>query len=128
MAFGGKVEVEHGVPISVRGGDWNATALNHAVFRGDADMTAFLLSHGANWRDTHGYGSDVLGTLSWASTNEPTLETQPDWVGCARALMLHGVPKGARDPGGENHVLIDGRTMIFSEDVIEVLSENIAAK
>ncbi len=44
-----KVMVERGWPIDVRGGDWDATALNHAVFRGDPELTGFLLAHGASW-------------------------------------------------------------------------------
>jgi len=120
-----KVMVELGWPLDARGGDWDATALNHAVFRGDAGLTAFLLEHGANWRDTHGYGSDVLGTLSWASGNEPDVGKHSDWAGCARALMAHGVPQGARDPEHENRVLIDGRRMTFSDDVAEVLVDGI---
>ena len=58
-----KVMVECGWPIDVRGGDWDATALNHAVFRGDSELTDFLLARGAIWREGHGYGSDVLGTV-----------------------------------------------------------------
>lgn len=116
-----KVMVELGWPIDARGGDWDATALNHAVFRGDATLTAFLLDRGANWRETHGYGSDVLGTLSWASCSEPEVAAHPDWVGCARALIERGIPRAERDPEHEDRVLIDGRRMSFSADVIEAL-------
>lgn len=81
-----KVMVERGWPVDVRGGDWGASALNHAVLRGDPGLTDFLLAHGANWHEAHGHGSDVLGTLSWASVNEPTGIGDPDWIGCASAL------------------------------------------
>ena len=119
-----KVMVERGWPIDVRGGDWNATALNHAVFRGDPVLTEFLLKHGASWREAHGYGSDVLGTLSWASVNEPTGIGDPDWIGCASALMAHGLPKAERDRSNAEHVLIDGRAVRFSGGVTEVLLES----
>ena len=118
-----KVMVELGWPIAARGGDWDASALNHAVFRGDAELTAFLLSHGASWRDRQGFGDDVLGTLSWASVNEPTGPVNPDWVGCARALMAYGLPTVARDPSNPERLLIEGRPARFSEAVTEVLLE-----
>ena len=118
-----KVMVECGWPIDVRGGDWDATALNHAVFRGDSELTDFLLARGAIWREGHGYGSDVLGTLSWASVNEPTGIGDPNWNGCARALRAHGLPRVERDPSNPERVLIDGRPMRFSESVTEVLLE-----
>ncbi|MCA8302725.1 hypothetical protein LGN24_14635 [Burkholderia seminalis] len=116
-----KVMVELGWPIAVRGGDWDASALNHAVFRGDADLLAFLLAHGASWREPHGFGSDALGTLSWASVNEPEGVDVPDWEACARVLIAHGVPQAVRDPSHPDAVLIDGRTMQFSEAVADVL-------
>ncbi|EGC98566.1 hypothetical protein B1M_40963, partial [Burkholderia sp. TJI49] len=116
-----QVMVELGWPLDARGGDWDATALNHAVFRGNAALTAFLLSHGASWRETQGFGSDVLGTLSWASVNEPADVGEPDWAACARALVAHGLPAAVRDPSDPERVLIDGRSMRFSEAVTEVL-------
>jgi ankyrin repeat protein len=116
-----KVMVELGWPIAARGGDWDATALNHAVFHGDAELTAFLLSHGASWRETQGFGDDVLGTLSWASVNEPTAPEKPDWIGCACALVAHGLPKVERDPSNPERLLIEGRSSRFSEGVTEVL-------
>jgi hypothetical protein len=116
-----RVMVRLGWPIAARGGDWDATALNHAVFRSDAALTAFLLAHGASWRETHGYGSDLLGTLSWASLNEPAGVEDPDWAGCARALLAHGLPRAERDPSNPSGVLIDGRQARFSDDVLEVL-------
>ncbi len=119
-----KVMVECGWPIDVRGGDWDATALNHAVFRGDPELTNFLLAHGASRHEGHGHGSDVLGTLSWASVNEPTGIGAPDWNGCARALMTHGLPQVKRDPSNPERVVIDGRPIRFSESVTEVLLES----
>jgi len=118
-----KVMVECGWPTDVRGGDWDATALNHAVFRGDPELTDFLLAHGASWHEEHGHGSDVLGTLSWASVNEPTGTGDPDWKGCARVLMAHGLPRVVRDPSNPERVLIDGRPIRFSEGVTDVLLE-----
>ncbi|MEM6619074.1 MAG: hypothetical protein AAF631_07220, partial [Pseudomonadota bacterium] len=83
-----------GWPIDVRGGDWRASALNHAVFRGNAALATTLLRHGAAWTDTHGMGDNVCGTLSWASLNRP--EPEGDWVGCAQALVAHGMPQAER--------------------------------
>jgi hypothetical protein len=118
--------VELGWPIAARGADWDATALNLAVFRGDKDLTAFLLAHGASWREGQGYGSDVLGTLSWVSLNEPTGVTDPDWSGCARALVTHGLPQAKQDPSHPDALLIDGRSFSFSDVVMEALIEGTA--
>lgn len=97
-----------------------------AVFRGNKDLTAFLLHHGASWREEQGFGSDVLGTLSWASVNEPAGVSNPDWSGCARVLMEYGLPSAKHDPSGLDKVLIDGRSLSFSDDVTEVLTAGSA--
>ena len=114
-----RVMVALGWPIATRGGDWKASALNLAVFRGDADLTEFLLAHGASWREEHGHGDDVTGTLSWASINEPV--EGGDWAGCARALVAHGLPAATPDPADAETVVMDGRRGRFSPDVAEVL-------
>ncbi len=116
---GVKLMVELGWPIAVRGGDWSASALNLAVFRGDASLTRFLLERGASWTEEHGFGDNACGTLSWASCNEPV--EGGDWVGCARALLDHGMPRATLDPGNPGCVLVAGKRKQFSEDVSEVL-------
>ena len=72
---------------------WDATALNLAVYRGDAEMAELLLRSGADWRTRHGYKDNVIGTLSFASQDETMEQPAPrDYAGCARALLAHGVP------------------------------------
>lgn len=114
-----KLMVLLGWPIAARGGDWKASALNHAVFRGDADLTRFLLERGASWQEVHGYGDNASGTLSWGSLNQP--EGAGDWPGCATALLAHGMPAGTPDPAGTDGVVVDGNLKWFSEEVREVL-------
>jgi hypothetical protein len=119
-----KIMVELGWPIMIKGGDWGASALNHTVFRGDAVLTRFLLDHGASWTEVHGFGDNACGTLSWASCNEPV--EGGNWLGCAEALVAHGMPKAERDPAGTDSVMIDGRSKRFSDEVTEFLLERRA--
>jgi ankyrin repeat protein len=114
-----RLMVRLGWPIAVRGGDWRASALNLAVFRGDAALVRFLLEHGASWREEHGFGDNACGTLSWASLNEPV--EGGDWLGCAKALVAAGMPAAQPDPDGSDAVLVDGRLKRFSEEITEFL-------
>jgi len=119
-----RLMVELGWPIAERGGDIDGSALNWAVFRGRPELARFLMEHGASFREPHGYGSDVLGTLSWASNNEP--RNDGDWPGCAAVMLEHGLPKAefsSNDGASLSHreVRIDGRTATFPVDVADVL-------
>ena len=116
---GARLMVRLGWPIAVRGGDWDASALNLAVFRGDAGLARFLLEHGASWTEKHGHGDNACGTLSWASCNAPV--EGGDWVGCARALLDHGMPRATSIPGDPEWVMIAGVKKKFSDEVSEVL-------
>jgi hypothetical protein len=111
--------VRLGWPVATRGGDWNASALNHAVFRGDADLARFLLDHGASWEEGHGFGDNACGTLAWASRNEPT--GTGDWAGCAEALLASGMPHGTPDPAGTRGIVVAGVLRWFSDAVSDVL-------
>ena len=108
-----------GWPLDTRGGDWDASALNQAVFRGDAAMARDLLDHGARWTETHGFGDNVCGTLSWASCNRP-VETG-DWTACAEALRAHGLPPGRLDPAHPEHIIIAGKSRRFPDDLHDCL-------
>ena len=114
-----KLMVSLGWPIAVRGGDWDASALNLAVFRGDAGLTRFLLEHGASWTEQHGHGDNASGTLGWASLNEPV--EGGDWIGCARALLDHGMPGATTILDDPERVLIAGVRKQFSDEVTEEL-------
>lgn len=114
-----RLMVTLGWPIAARGGDWDASALNQAVFRGNAGLARFLLAHGAQWTEQHGYGSNLLGSLSWGSCNEP--HPGGDWLGCAQALVEHGMPAAWPDPADAGTVLIQGERMRFSDEVTDYL-------
>lgn len=114
-----RLMVRLGWPIAVRGGDWDASALNHAVFRGNAGLTRFLLEHGATWMERHGFGDNACGGLSWASLNVPV--EGGDWVGCARALRDHGMPGATTIAGEEEWVMVGGVRRRFSDEVTEEL-------
>lgn len=116
-----RLMVDLGWPISIRGGDWGGSALNHAVFRGDAGMARHLLERGASWTEEHGYGDNVCGTLGWGSWNRPVEDG--DWVACAEALVDHGMPGAQRDPEHPEYVLVAGKRRRFSEDVAAYLLE-----
>jgi hypothetical protein len=116
---GARLMVRLGWPIAVRGGDWDASALNLAVFRGDAGLARFLLEHGASWTEKHGHGDNACGTLSWASCNAPV--EGGDWVGCARALLDHGMPRATSIPDDPEWVMMAGVRKKFSDEVSEVL-------
>jgi ankyrin repeat protein len=112
--------VKLGWPITARGADIGGSALNCAVFRGNAALARFLLEHGASWRERHNYNSDVIGTLCWASCNRP--EGPSDWLGCAKALIDHGMPRAQRPPDSDpdelpRSVIIDGREEEFPEEI-----------
>jgi len=111
--------VELGWPIAIRGGDWTASALKLAVFRGDAELTGCLLARGASGKEQHGYADNVCGTLSWASCTEPV--AGGNWPGCAAALITHGLPSAGPDPDGGDGVIINGRCKWFSDEVTDVL-------
>jgi ankyrin repeat protein len=115
-----RLMVQVGWPLDAHGGDWGATALNMAVFQGDATLARFLLEHGASWTETHGFSSNVCGTLSWASRNQPRADG--DWAACARVLLEYGMPHGQRDPERTGGLLIDGEFMAFSDEVSAVLA------
>jgi len=114
-----RVMVDLGWPIEATGGEWSASALNQAVFRGDRELTRFLLDRGASWRAEHGFGDDVSGTLCWASLNRPV--EGGDWSGCAEVLLAYGMPAVRRDRTDPHTVIMEGRPRQFSEDVTRVL-------
>ncbi len=78
-----------GWPVGARG-DWNASALNHAAFRGDAVMVQLLLDHGARWHETNGFGGNALGSCLHAGINQP--EAGGDYAAVLSQLLTDGAP------------------------------------
>jgi hypothetical protein len=78
-----------------------------------------LLAHSASWTEQHGHGDNACGALSWASCNEPV--KAGDWVGCARALLDHGMPHATPIPEDSERVLVAGVRKRFSDEVTEEL-------
>lgn len=78
-----------GWPLDVPG-DWQASALNQAAFRGDAAMVRLLLEHGAQWSEPNGYGGDALGSCLHAGTNQP--DPAGDYAEVLRLLLARGAP------------------------------------
>ena len=81
LAFGWPVDVP---------GPWQASALNQAAFRGDAEMVALLLRHGARWYEKNGYGGDALGSCLHAGCHEPV--PGGDYGEVLRLLLADGAP------------------------------------
>ena len=78
-----------GWPVSVRG-DWHASALNQAAFRGDAPMVQLLLEHGARWDETNGFGGNALGSCLHAARNQP--DPAGDYAQVLTLLLADGAP------------------------------------
>ena len=81
--------LELGWPVAVRG-DWDASALNQAAFRGDAVLVRLLLAHGARWHEPNGFGGNALGSCLHAGTNEPL--ASGDYAAVLSLLMADGAP------------------------------------
>lgn len=71
-------------------GDWQATALNQAAFRGDAAMVRLLLGHGARWHEKNGFGGEALGSCLHAATNQP--DPAGDYAAVFAMLLADGAP------------------------------------
>jgi ankyrin repeat protein len=84
-----RLMLELGWPVDVPG-DWQASALNQAAFRGDARMVELLLAHGARWFERNGYGGDALGSCLHAACNEPV--AGGDYAEVFRLLLADGAP------------------------------------
>jgi ankyrin repeat protein len=78
-----------GWPVAVPG-DWQASALNQAAFRGDAAMVQLLLAHGARWDERNGYGGTALGSCTHAGLNEPV--AGGDYLLVLQLLLQDGAP------------------------------------
>jgi ankyrin repeat protein len=84
-----RLMLELGWPVAVQG-DWQASALNQAAFRGDAAMVQLLLEHGARWHEKNGFGGDALGSCLHAARNQP--EAGGDYAAVLLLLLADGAP------------------------------------
>lgn len=78
-----------GWPVATRG-DWDASALNQAAFRGDAAMVRLLLAHGARWHEPNGFGGDALGSCLHAACHQP--DPAGDYAAVLALLLDDGAP------------------------------------
>lgn len=78
-----------GWPVATRG-DWDASALNQAAFRGDAAMVQVLMNHGARWDEPNGFGGDVLGSCLHAACH--AMHPEGDHAAVLALLLAQGAP------------------------------------
>jgi hypothetical protein len=84
-----RLMLELGWPVAVKG-DWEASALNQAAFRGDAVMVAELIARGARFEEENGYGGDAVGSCLHAACNEPL--PGGDYAAVLGLLLDQGAP------------------------------------
>ena len=96
----------------------DASALNLAVFRGDAELTRFLLEHGASWTEQHGHGDNVCGTFLGPRA---MIRSRTELAGLRRGPCRPWLTgRRGRLQGGEG-VIVDGRRKWFTEEVTDFL-------
>lgn len=78
-----------GWPVATRG-DWDASALNQAAFRGDAAMVQLLIDHGARWDEPNGFGGNVLGSCLHAVCH--SMHPEGDHAAVLALLLAQGAP------------------------------------
>lgn len=79
-----------GWPVACQG-DWGASALNQAAFRGDLGLVRLLIQHGAHWDERNGFGGNALDSCLHAAENMP--EPGGDYAGVVEALVVQGAPR-----------------------------------
>jgi hypothetical protein len=79
--------IDLGFPMAVKG-DWDASALNQAAFRGDTRMVALLLARGARWDERNGFGGDAFGSAIWPYLHDRA--PGADYLGVIRLLLESG--------------------------------------
>ena len=77
--------LECGVDVNARK-NGGFTSLHEAAFRGEVDVTQFLLNHGANAKLATDHGETALHIVSRGE-----YDSEEDGVGIARLLLEHGV-------------------------------------